>query len=303
MKGWAGRIDERDGDAGRRWHQIVEPFEPGLPPGLALIGIASDVGVARNHGRPGAAEGPAALRGHLANLPEIEDLAIYDAGDVVVADGDLEAAQIAFGARVSGLLRENHLAIGLGGGHEIAFASFMGLHGAVASDRRVGILNFDAHFDLRDELRSTSGTSFFAAHTLRPDTLYRVMGISPSSNTRALYERAKAIGASWVEDDELTERHLIDQIERLNGWLAHLDDLYLTVCLDVLPASVAPGVSAPAARGVSIEVIEPLLDVAARSGKLRLADVAELSPRFDPDGRTARTAARLIWRIARSYVQ
>lgn len=299
MIGWTGRTDAGAGDAGLRWHHIVQPFEPGLPPGVALIGLASDEGIVRNQGRPGASEGPAVMRTYLANLPEIEDVAIFDAGDIVVRDGDLESAQIEYGARVGAILRENHLAIGLGGGHEIAFGSFMGLHGAVAAERRVGILNFDAHFDLRDEPRSTSGTSFLAAHALRPDARYRVMGISPTSNTRALYQRAESIGASWVEDGELTESRLIDEIERLERWLDGIDDLYLTICLDVLPASVAPGVSAPAARGVALEVLEPLIDVAARSGKLRVADVAELSPKHDQDGRTARTAARLVWRIAR----
>jgi formiminoglutamase len=60
---------------------------------------------------------------------------------------------------------------------------------------------------------------------------------------------------------------------------------------------VAPGVSAPAARGVALDVIEPIIDAVAGSGKLRLADIAELNPALDIDQRTARVAARLVARV------
>jgi formiminoglutamase len=81
--------------------------------------------------------------------------------------------------------------------------------------------------------------------------------------------------------------------------------VYLTLCLDVLPPAVAPGVSAPSGLGVALHRVVALLEDAlaacghGRPGsKLLLADIAELNPRFDPDGRTARTAARLAYEIA-----
>jgi formiminoglutamase len=48
---------------------------------------------------------------------------------------------------------------------------------------------------------------------------------------------------------------------------------------------------------VALEVVEPILDLVAASGKLRLADIAELNPAHDIDGRTARVAARLVARL------
>ena len=87
-------------------------------------------------------------------------------------------------------------------------------------------------------------------------------------------------------------------ISALKSFVADVDDLYLTVCLDVLPGAVAPGVSSPAPRGVGLAVLEPLIDVVCASGKVRLADIAEMNPRFDADGRTAAVAARIVARIA-----
>ncbi len=84
----------------------------------------------------------------------------------------------------------------------------------------------------------------------------------------------------------------------LQAFIADVDHVYLTFCLDVLPSCVAPGVSAPAARGVGLDVVEPLIDVVCASGKVRVADIAEMNPRFDIDGRTAAVAARIVARIA-----
>ena len=77
-------------------------------------------------------------------------------------------------------------------------------------------------------------------------------------------------------------------------FLDRVDALYLTIDLDVLPASVAPGVSAPAAYGVPLPVILAVCRQVAASGKLLHVDVAELNPEYDVDARTAKVAARLI---------
>jgi formiminoglutamase len=272
-----------------------------------LIGLASDEGVHRNQGRVGARSGPQALRKALANLPAIPRLPLRDALDIPCDDGNLETAQDTYAHSVARILDQGELVLGLGGGHEIAWASYSGLarSGLIHAGQRVGVLNFDAHFDLRKEDRATSGTPFLQivehAQSAGFALEYRVLGISEAANTPVLFDRARALGVHWERDQDLGFRQLDAQLENLRQWLATLDHLYLTVCLDVLPAGVAPGVSAPAARGVALEVIEPLIESAAASGKLRIADFAELNPGQDIDQHTARTAARLAWLTARAW--
>jgi formiminoglutamase len=312
--GWTGRLDREEGAGPWRWHEVVRDLPAGVraTPGVALLGFACDAGVARNHGRTGAAEGPAALRPVLANLPLQSCRLLYDAGDVRRERDALEAAQAEYAARTAALLADGHLPIGLGGGHEIAYGSFRGLadrfETAVSASRagaspapRIGIVNFDAHFDLRAGERATSGTPFrqIAEHCAARSWPFRyfVAGVSRYANTTALFDRATALGVRWLLDDELTQTRLELACEALAAFVDDVDVVYLTLCLDVLPAGVAPGVSAPAARGVPLEVLEPLVDVVAGSGRLAIADVAELAPAFDPDGRTARTAARLVARV------
>jgi formiminoglutamase len=303
---WSGRTDEADGERARRWHHVVCPRDvPGAP--VSLLGFACDVGVTRNLGRAGAAAGPMALRKSLAGVA-VHDLAQVDDLGTVSCDGDaLERAQAEFGEVVSAVVAAGGLPIGLGGGHEIAFASYLGPAGAVPAGESVGIVNFDAHFDLRGGERASSGTPFRQilehASAAGRHAEYLCLGISRFANTAALFDRARALGVRWVEDGDCRE----DRLDALRGELealaARVDHLYLTVCLDVFPAAAAPGVSAPAALGVAPALVERLLDVVVASGKLRVADVAELNPRHDIDARTARLAARLVARIAEGAVQ
>src|SRR5690625_7648101 len=74
---------------------------------------------------------------------------------------------------------------------------------------RWGVLNLDAHFDLREEERPTSGTPFAqiaAAEREAGRALdYAVLGIAESSNTAVLFERARALGVRWMTDLECAE--------------------------------------------------------------------------------------------------
>ena len=311
---WTGRVDAADGERGRRWHQVVRPVQQADRPGVALLGFASDAGVTRNLGRPGAAAGPPALRRALANLAWHggNDARLYDAGDVECMDDALEDAQSAYADRLAGLLREGHFVVGLGGGHEIAWAAHLGLERAFSADprfERLGIVNFDAHLDLRrpdPAGQGTSGTPFLQIAEARADRgrefRYLCLGASEAANTPALFDRARALGVTIVTDLEAARPEAQLQLQR---FIEASSAVYLTLCLDVLPPAVAPGVSAPSGLGVALHRVVALLEDAlaacghGRPGsKLLLADIAELNPRLDPDGRTARTAARLVYELA-----
>jgi formiminoglutamase len=309
---WTGRIDTEDGAAGRRWHQVIEPVAEAS--GTTLIGLASDAGVTRNRGRAGAAEGPAALRRMLANLAWHggDRARAYDAGDVVCEGDALEDAQSAFARHAAALLQAGHFVIGLGGGHEIAWASYSAIAQALSGDarlERLGIINFDAHLDLREPTpagRSTSGTPFLqiaeARRSIGLPFRYLCLGASTAANTPALLDRAARLGAEIVQDVHADEPAAELALAR---FIAESSAVYLTFCLDVLPAAVAPGVSAPAALGIAPQRALRLLRRALEEcghgrpgGRIVMADVAELNPRHDPDGRTARMAARLVYEIA-----
>lgn len=301
---WTGRIDPEPDSL--RWHQCVTALAPESPPGVAIIGFACDEGVRRNHGRPGAANAPHAIRRALGNLAWHRSAPVFDAGDVVCGDDELEAAQTRLAHCVATLLTEGHFPIVLGGGHEVAYGSWQGLAAHLAAHDtdpeappRIGIINFDAHFDLRDPTHGhTSGTPFAqiaAASVARGWPFrYACLGVSRAANTRALFARAAALDVLVREDRDIDAASLAALGAEIDDFIDACDAIHLSIDLDVLPASEAPGVSAPAARGVALALLEPLLERIRDSGKLRLAEVAELNPELDIDNRSARAAARLI---------
>jgi len=210
MSLWQGRVDAMEGDQALRWHQVIRPLTPEATSGVALLGFACDAGVRRNQGRPGAAEGPFALRRQLSNLPARPGQHLFEAGTVRVEGDELEEGQGAYAEQVKALLDQGLLPVGLGGGHEIAYGSFLGLarhlEGAVRAPR-IGILNLDAHFDLRSAERATSGTPFRQiAHVCESRGWpfhYAVMGISAFANTEALFQAARELGVVWRLDEAM----------------------------------------------------------------------------------------------------
>ena len=301
---WQGRVDDEETGDTRRWHQHVQPLFADSRGGVTLIGFAVDEGVRRNGGRAGAADGPRALRGALAGLPVLDEPAIHDAGDVVCRGAALDVAQDELAGRVAAAIGRGSLPLVLGGGHEVAWGTFQGIVRARPDLQRILVVNFDAHFDLRQAKQPNSGTPFrqiaeACERAGRPFD-YRVLGISRFANTRALFDRAAALGVGHVVDEALqVEAGVTAAHEQLQRDLDHCDVVYLTVCLDVLPGGQAPGVSAPAPLGVPLATVLALMAPVLDSGKLVAADIAEFNPAFDRDGLTARVAARIAATIAR----
>ncbi|MFD3743582.1 formimidoylglutamase [Nocardia sp. NPDC058633] len=298
---WTGRIDGTTPEH-LRWHQAVTPYEPGSGPGACVfVGFACEEGVRRNKGRLGAAAGPDALRSALAPMALATELRAFDAGTIAVTDHRLEDGQRRLGETVSALLDDGAFPVVLGGGHELAYGTYLGLAGSArrAAGTVIGILNLDAHFDLRPDPVPSSGTPFRQILERDADVRYAVIGISQPSNTRLLFDTADRFGARYLLDDDCEPTRVAAFVD---DFLAGIDLLYLSIDLDVLPAAVAPGVSAPAAYGVALSTIQAVCDRVTAGGTLAIVDVAELNPRLDIDNRTARAAARLLHRIVTGHI-
>ncbi|MEV0700248.1 formimidoylglutamase [Saccharopolyspora sp. NPDC050389] len=297
---WTGRVDG-PGPEHRRWHNAINE-SPGAT-GVSLIGFPSDEGVRRNGGRPGAQAGPGAIRAALGSFAIQPEVVVHDAADVAVVGEDLEAAQDGLAEAVVKQLSAENLPFVLGGGHETAYGSYLGLaRSGLLDGRRLGVLNLDAHFDLRKADRPTSGTPFrqiAAAEAARgAEFTYAAIGISQPSNTAALFTTAADLGVRHLLDLDCQERHIEDVLQFVRAFAADVDALYLSIDLDVLPAAQAPGVSAPSTLGVPAGVVIEVCRLVASDPKLVLADITELNPTYDIDNRTARVAARLVHTIA-----
>ncbi len=161
---WSGRDDSRESDKAKRVFQtitVADTWQTELSRNkIALMGFASDAGVARNLGRVGAAAAPPVLRKALANMAsQTSAYSLVDMGDIAYTDDDLEAGQSEFAQAVQAIHQAGGKTLVIGGGHETAFAHGSGLFHAYPN-QHIAIINFDPHLDLRRHPTATSGTPF-----------------------------------------------------------------------------------------------------------------------------------------------
>lgn len=305
---WEGRKSNPDIE-NQYWHQEIELIDTqkenmGLNAGIAIIGYVCDEGVRRNRGRIGAHEGPRAIRERLAKLPiHFENKQVVDVGDIICLDDDMEACQELFSIHITNLLKHKVFPVAIGGGHDMSYGHFMGIWEMVrhSEKNRIGIVNFDAHFDLRPvETKSNSGTPFNQILTelkkvgARVD--YFVVGIQQQSNTKQLFEIAKKehIGYAINYDCESSGAELQALKDRLKPFIENLDYLYITIDMDGFSSAYAPGVSAPSPLGFTPYFVFKMLSFLFASNKVISLDIAELNPLLDRDNLTANLAAKII---------
>lgn len=310
-------MDAQDGVAGKRWHQGMQLLDlsdaasnVNATQAISFLGFCCDEGVQRNQGRIGAVAGPDALRKAMASFAwHLEpDAALFDAGDIFCTNQHLEEAQKQLGNKVYRLQELGLKTILLGGGHETAYGHFLGIQKGLLPEQKLGIINFDAHFDLRSyEKQSSSGTPFLQiAEDLKragQEFNYLVLGIQEQGNTQMLFQTAASLGATYVLAQDLQIRKLEALVAQLSDFISKVDVLYVSIDLDVFAAAFAPGVSAPAALGVQPEIVVILLQEIIESGKLRSLDVVELNPNFDIDQQTAKLGAALLYQVVTKWLK
>ena len=296
---WSGRIDDVTNRAAFRLHQVMQlntPKESAANPTCALIGFSSDEGVRRNNGRAGAAAGPDSLRQELAKLPwrQPESHTIVDLGTIACIDDQLEQAQHELRQTVRESLEANMKPVILGGGHETAFGHYLGVREFAGPDAKIGVINIDAHFDLRSYTEQTSsGTMFKQMLDTDATTSYYVVGIQEFGNTQLLFDEADRLGVHYITERELEELPVEQIYTQLHRFIASQDYIMLTLCSDVLDAAAAPGVSAPSPFGLSPKQVRELIRMVASEQKTLSFDISEINPSLDEGGRTVKLGAYL----------
>lgn len=305
VKIWQGRDDSLEGPWARRLFQSVaieRAFAPEKHPGkIALIGFECDEGVRLNRGRTGAKEAPDHIRRAMANLASHQDHdKIVDLGNFFVRENQLERCQAGFTERVAHCHGCGLRTAVLGGGHETAFAHGMGVYHAYPR-QRVGIINFDAHLDIRATPQASSGTPFKQladyCESAGRDFRYLCVGINLSSNTQALLHVAEQLAVEIVWDTECQQSNYDQVNARLKLFADSVDVIYLSIDFDVLPSYVMAAVSSPATLGVQLPFLLALAEGIKKSGKLMAVDFVEYSPPYDANQLCAKVAARFVWQL------
>jgi arginase len=289
---------------------------PETQPTVAVIGAGLDLGA----GRRGVDMGPSAIR-----YAELEDR-IRSLGRRVIDHGDVRspvAEAIDVGdpshrylgpilqvcTRVADLVDEavghGHVPLVLGGDHAIA----MGSLGGMARRRGPGaVLWIDAHGDLNRPTTSPTGN----VHGM---PLAAALGAAGAGFETDAYpvpsiERAALVGIRSLDPGE---RELVGQLDVKVFTMSDLDKLgvervmgealtflsgsrfvHVSLDLDAVDPSTAPGVGTPVRGGLSYREAHFLLELVSDSGLLDSLDVVEVNPILDRENETGKLAVELV---------
>lgn len=257
---------------------------------ISLIGVCID---ANSSHLLGTADGPAAIRaalhsgsGNSSAESSVEVLAhLDDFGDVTVAnekgsvtDADLIttfiAEQLATGRQI----------ITMGGDHSITYP-ILRAFGQVHDD--LTVVHIDAHPDLYDDLDGNplSHASPFA-RALEDGCMTQLVQLGIRTATPHQRSQAERWSVTMVSARELASFNMSE----LQG------PVYLSIDLDGLDPSVAPGVSHHEPGGLTMREVLDVID--ALPGPLVGGDVVELNPSRDLVDMTAMVAAKLVKEVA-----
>jgi len=282
------------------WKSVADLLTDDESASVALLGAPMEAGSVT----PGRCDlAPETVRRTLRRLSTYDlveaielDLPIHDAGDVAVrglmpADGfePIRAAAEACTGR-------HELTILLGGNNAVTRPAAHGLGFPLGE---IGLITFDAHFDMRDtDAGPMNGNP---VRCLLEDGLPGAnicqIGLAPFANTRTMHDDAVAAGIGIWDIAEVRESGIEAAIDEALERLSHVEAIIVDFDIDVIDRAQCPG--APGARPGGLPVVD-FFRAARRLGeeaRVRLVDLTEFDPNLDISDITALTAARWLCEI------
>jgi arginase len=283
---------------------------------IDVIGVPMDLGQARR----GVDMGPSAVR--YAGLDErLRRLGygIEDSGNLAIRDRQLlppsgglaflpevvRASERVYNAGRRALAR-GHLPIFLGGDHSIAAGSV----GGVTHDEPKGVLWIDAHGDFNTPETSPSGNLHGmplaalmglgdprlvdvgrAGAKLEPRD---VVLIAVRDLDRAERELMKDQQVTVFTMREIDELGIAEVARQALSKLKHRPKVHVSLDMDALDPTEAPGVGTPVDGGLTYREAHLLMEILAEEADIASIDVVEVNPILDHRNETARLAVELV---------
>jgi agmatinase len=254
---------------------------------VAVLGVPFDAGVTY---RPGARFGPRAVRDGSRLLRayhpglDVEPFAaqqVVDAGDVACNPFDIQESIHAIESAADELLADAERLLTIGGDHTIALPLLRAMH---RKHGPVALLHFDAHLDTWDTYFGaayTHGTPFRRAweEGLLLDDHSMHVGIRGPIYAREDLADDRRFGFAIIPAMDLETLGVAGVVERVRERLGDAP-VYVSVDIDVLDPSHAPGTGTPEAGGLTSRELIGILR-GLEGAKLIGADIVEVSPAYD----------------------
>jgi formiminoglutamase len=268
-----------------------------------LWGYPDDEGILLNGGRIGAAEGPAQIRRYLYRMtPGRENqkpLPILDLGNLSMTNSLPE--RHASAKRMAYVMTQTGLPwLSLGGGHDYGYSDGAGfLRSWIEKGQRPLVVNIDAHLDVRPADHGfNSGTPFRRLlEEFAGSFDFIEFGIQDQCNSAQHQEWAESQGAKIISLNEIRERGLKTLLQETSLWGPHRRPLWLSLDIDGLTSTEAPGCSQSWTRGLTTEEVFLMFKFFDQTFQWQALSIYEVSPPLDVAFQTSKLAALLAHRF------
>jgi agmatinase len=220
---------------------------------------------------------------------DIEDIAICDVGDLDVVDNVSETLR-RLELCVSDIHDSGKIPIILGGEHTLTYASIK----ALKND--IGIVDFDAHMDLRYEYmgEKLSHTTFMR-RICEDIGAEKIVEVGTRAVSKEELKFANEAGVKFYSTYEIKKDGPQKISDKINSSLSKFKNRYITVDVDVLDPAYAPGVGNPEAEGLDTSTIIEILKEILNFNIVGI-DVVEFCPNYD-NGATASQVTKILFEI------
>ncbi|HUK84767.1 MAG TPA: agmatinase, partial [Candidatus Acidoferrum sp.] len=250
--------------------------------------------------RSGARFGPNAIRQASLNIEtysfrsglDVEDLAIYDAGDLHVSPDVAKTVDMTR-LVVEDILNASKIPVAIGGEHTITLGIAKSFSDKAA---KTAVLSFDAHLDLRCEfLGSTLSHTTFMQLIREEVKPAKIIEVGTRSVCKEELAYAKKAQIEFFTSQQIIRKGSEQIADELKEKLESYDNLYLTVDMDVLDPAFAPAVQNPEPEGISTTQLLDLV-LAQCSKRVIGFDVTEIAPIYD-QGVSSTVATKVIFEM------
>lgn len=281
----------------------VEKQRPGVPIDVKIIGIPFDAGVSY---RPGARFGPDYIRQSSKLLrpynqaTDVHPFAwqqVADCGNVGVNPFNIDEAISTIESTADELRSDGAKLLTLGGDHTLALPN---IRSVAKQHGKIAVLHFDAHLDTWDTYMGapyTHGTPFRRASEEGLLDLEHCMhvGIRGPLYGKGDLQDDAVLGFQILRSDDYQFRPLPGIVSTIRTRLGDAP-VYLSIDIDVLDPSTAPGTGTPEAGGLTSR--ELINSVRGLSGlNIVGAEIVEVAPAYDHAEVTGLAAAQLGYEI------
>lgn len=214
---------------------------------------------------------------------DLEDMAIYDSGDVELPLGNTQKTMDAILSYTRSIVADDKKFVMVGGEHLVSFPTIQAVYEKYPD---LHVIHVDAHTDLREDYmgeKLSHASIIRRCHEFLGDG--RIFQFGIRSGLKEEFE--------WAKEHTYMERFTINTLGKIVEKLENLP-IYITIDLDVLDPGTFPGTGTPEPGGITYKELLNGIQQLQKLNNIVAADVVELSPSYDPSGASTAVACKTI---------